>query len=85
MFIRLENTTDGHSKFYEMFGYAYLDIKTKRDNEIWLTIRFGKINPANKGRTLIKKFDNRADLWDFVRNKIAEKKRKGYIIVKSAE
>jgi predicted DNA-binding WGR domain protein len=82
MFVRLENT-NGHNKFYEMYGYAYQNVKTKIDEDICITIKYGIINC--EGKAIFKHFKDIADLWDFYRKKIQEKLDKDYLIVKSDE
>jgi predicted DNA-binding WGR domain protein len=72
--VRLENTQNGHSKFYEM------DIQESRHNryDYFVNVAYGRINISSK-RTRYT-FPGKLEAEQFIITKTNEKLRKGYII-----
>jgi predicted DNA-binding WGR domain protein len=68
MVYELENTNDGHNKFYRINCYGFKDSKSNNWNKIFVTITFGKI--GTMGRVIHKEFKN---IWDAI--EYADKKR----------
>lgn len=77
--IRMENTSDGHNKFYEMWAGAYENTTTGVTDSAFVGIRYGKI--GTQGQTNLTEFvgpDCKTKAWDLIQKKIKEKSAHGY-------
>jgi len=83
MFYYLENTNNGHNKFYMISAYAYYDKEKGRDNNIYVSLQWGKI--GNSGQAQHKEFKSRGEALDFALEKLKEKLNKGYEIKHTEE
>ena len=76
MFYSLENKNNGHNKFYMISVYAFTDRKTGKDNNIYVSLQWGRI--GSLGQSQHKKFENRGEAIVFAEEKLKEKLNRGY-------
>ena len=76
MFYNLENKTNGHNKFYTISVYAFTDKKTGKDNNIYVSLQWGRIGTL--GQSQHKEFKNRGEAITFADEKVKEKLNRGY-------
>lgn len=76
MFYYLENTNNGHNKFYMIYLYAYTDKETGKDNRIYVSLQWGKI--GTRGQAQHKEFKSIGEAITFAEDKVREKLKKGY-------
>lgn len=82
----LENRSNGHFKFYRIYGGVYVDQGTGKANEAFVGMRYGRI--GTEGRQLFKTFTGRwckAEALRFLEAKVEEKLNRGYQLVSSSE
>jgi predicted DNA-binding WGR domain protein len=83
MFYNLVNTNNGHNKFYMISAYAFTDKETGRDNNIYVSLQWGKI--GTQGKAQHKEFKSRREAINFGLEKLKEKLNKGYEIKETKE
>ncbi len=76
MFYNLENKNNGHNKFYMISVYAFTDKKTGKDNNIYVSLQWGRIGTL--GQSQHKEFKNRVEAIAFADEKLREKLNRGY-------
>ena len=76
MFYNLENKNNGHNKFYMISVYAFTDKKTGKDNNIYVSLQWGRIGTL--GQSQHKEFKNRGEAIAFAEEKLREKLNRGY-------
>ena len=83
MFYHLENTDNGHNKFYMISAYAFTDNKTGTDNSIYVSLQWGRIGTL--GQAQHKEFKSRGEAIIFAEEKLNEKLGRGYEIKHTKE
>jgi len=83
MFYNLINTKNGHNKFYIISAYAYTDKETGKDNNIYVSLQWGRIGTS--GQAQHKEFKSRGEAINFALEKLKEKLNKGYEVKKTKE
>ena len=83
MFYYLKNTNNGHNKFYMISAYVFIDKKTGKDNNIYVSLQWGKIGTL--GQAQHKEFKSRGEAINFALEKLKEKLKKGYEIKETKE
>ena len=76
MFYNLENKNNGHNKFYMISVYTFTDKKTGKDNNIYVSLQWGRIGTL--GQSQHKEFKNRREAIAFADEKLREKLNRGY-------
>ena len=76
MFYNLENKNNGHNKYYMISVYAFTDKKTGKDNNIYVSLQWGRIGTL--GQSQHKEFKNRVEAIAFADEKLREKLNRGY-------
>ncbi|MBA7524452.1 hypothetical protein ES705_16590 [subsurface metagenome] len=76
MFYHLENKNNNHNKFYKISVYAFTDKKTGKDNNIYVSLQWGRIGTL--GQSQHKEFKNRVEAIAFADEKLREKLNRGY-------
>lgn len=76
MFYHLENKNNNHNKFYMISVYAFTDKKTGKDNNVYVSLQWGRIGTL--GQTQHKEFKNRGEAIAFADEKLRKKLNRGY-------
>ena len=83
---RLENQTNGHNKFYEVWAGAFTNMKTDIAETAFVGCKYGRI--GTQGRVIFKDFTGRyckGEAYQYARQKVEEKLNRGYTLIRNDE